>query len=417
MHLRQEVFRKEGQINEFMSEKNTQTKTALVEEAAAYVKELLKMNLPDSIQYHGIAHTEDVVEACELLGEKRGLGDEEMETLLLAAWFHDTGFVKSTENHEEQSVQIVSSWLKEQEVDEDKIDAIKELIMSTKQGSKIEGSLAEILHDADLSHIGRKRFFRRGELYRVELEKVHNKKYSELSWEKNQYEFLVNHQFLTKEAKEEYGKRRVKNIKKQRSNILKAQKVTTRKKTGKDFGRGIDTLYRNNYRAHINFSAIADGKANMMISINTILISVIVTLSGASLSVSQGFTVERFRYTIPILVLLIGSLVSVLFAVLSARPKVTEKKVDMEEVKQNKISLLYFGNFLGIPKNDFVEYLNKLKEDQKKLYDSMSIDIYNLGIVLKEKYRLLSISYNVFMIGLSLCVIAFIVIFIYTNNN
>ncbi len=154
----------------------------------------------------------------------------------------------------------------------------------------------------------------------------------------------------------------------------------------------------------------------MMISINTILISVIVTLSGASLSISQGFAVERFRYTIPILVLLVGSLISVLFAVLSAKPKVTEKKIDMKDVKDNKISLLYFGNFLRVPKNDFMEYLNGLKTDQKRLYDSMSIDIYNLGIVLKEKYRLLSISYNVFMTGLSISVIAFIIIFIYTNN-
>ncbi len=399
-----------------MSEKKQDT-NSLIDAAASYVRDLLKKSLPDTIQYHNINHTEDVVEVCQLLGEKRGLSQGNMSKLLLAAWFHDTGFVRSSENHEEESSRIATNWLRDKNQSEKLIQEVSELIHSTRAGAKIDGELAEILHDADLSHIGRKRFFRKGALYRLEWEKEHGEKYSEINWEKNQYEFMVNHPFLTKEANEEFGKRRVKNIKKQRSNIIKARKVTTRKKTGKDFGRGIDTLYRNNYRAHINFSAIADGKANMMISINTILISVIVTLSGASLSISQGFTVERFRYTIPILVLLVGSLISVLFAVLSARPKVTERKVDMEEVKDNKISLLYFGNFLGIPKNDFIEYLNKLKTDQKRLYDSMSIDLYNLGIVLKEKYRLLSISYNVFMIGLTLSVVAFIVIFIYTNNH
>ncbi len=400
-----------------MSENTKEKPLPIVKKAASHVRDLIKKSLPGEIEYHGISHTEDVVEACRLLAEKKRLDDGPMETLMLAAWFHDTGFIKSADNHEEESCKIAGHWMSEQDLGEEKINKVKELIMSTRAGAEINGELAEILHDADLSHIGRKRFFRRGELYRIELEQAHDEKYSELQWEKNQYEFLVNHDFLTEEAKEEYGKRRVKNIKKQRKNILKARKVTTRTKTGKDFGRGIDTLYRNNYRAHINFSAIADGKANMMISINTILISVIVTLSGASLSVSQGFTVERFRYTIPILVLLVGSLISVLFAVLSARPKVTERKVDMKEVNENKISLLYFGNFLGVPKNDFIEYLTKLKKDQKRLYDSMSIDLYNLGIVLKEKYRLLSISYNVFMIGLSVSVVAFIVIFIYTNNN
>lgn len=400
-----------------MSNKTVNEQDTLVDKASFYVQSLLKEKLDEDIQYHGITHTEDVVEACEVLGEKKELSSEKMEMLLLAAWFHDTGFTQTHTDHEEASRKIAEEWLKEQEYPEEKRKTVLDLIISTQKEEKKEGELAEILHDADLSHIGRKRFFRRGELYRLELEKVHDKKYSELSWEKIQYQFLVNHSFLTKEAQEEFGKRRVKNIKDQRKNILKAQKVTTRKNTGKDFGRGIDTLYRANYRSHINFSAIADGKANMMISINTILISVIVTLSGASLSISQGYAVERFRYTIPILVLLVGSLISVLFSVLSAKPKVTEKKVDMQDVKDNKISLLYFGNFLGVPKNDFIEYLNNLKTDQKKLYDSMSIDLYNLGIVLKEKYRLLSISYNVFMTGLTISVITFIVIFIYTNNN
>ncbi|MEJ2006303.1 MAG: DUF5706 domain-containing protein, partial [Cyclobacteriaceae bacterium] len=220
----------------------------------------------------------------------------------------------------------------------------------------------------------------------------------------------------TREAKERFDKRRAKNIEEQRESIVKAGKLTVRKKSGKEFGRGIDTLYRSNYRNHINFSSIADGKANMMISINTILISVIVTFSGASLSV-EGFIIERFRYTIPILVLLLGSLCSVLFAILSARPKVTTREVNMDEVKDNKISLLYFGNFLGIPLEDFIAYLQELKMDQERLYDSMSIDLYNLGIVLREKYRLLSISYNIFMIGLTVSVLAFIIIFVVTNST
>ncbi|MDX1629635.1 MAG: DUF5706 domain-containing protein, partial [Fulvivirga sp.] len=215
----------------------------------------------------------------------------------------------------------------------------------------------------------------------------------------------------------EYNKRRVKNIKKQRKHIVKAKKVTTRQKTGKDLGRGIDTLYRANYRNHINLSAIADGKANMMISINTIMISVIVTLSGASLSISKSYIIENLRFTVPIFILLLGSLASVVFAVLSARPKITTKEIKKEQIKKNKISLLYFGNFLNIPKKQFVSYLNNLKADQERLYDSMSIDLYNLGQVLNEKYRLLTISYNIFMIGLTLTVIAFIFIFVYTNAS
>ena len=241
------------------------------------------------------------------------------------------------------------------------------------------------------------------------------KTYSDVDWEKFQYKFLSENDFITLEAKNKYGERKAKNIVKQRDLIEKTKKDTLRKKTGKDIGRGIDTLYRTNYRNHINFSSIADGKANMMISINTILISVIVTLSGASLSL-ESFAIERFRYIVPIMILLVFACVSVIFAVLSARPKVTTRKIDPNDIAKDKVSLLYFGNFQAVTKDTFVQYLSDLKQDQQRLYDNMSTDLYNLGSVLKEKYRLLTISYNVFMTGLTLSVIAFIVIFIYTNS-
>lgn len=406
--------REKEKDEEQKNEKETSQNPILVE-AENFIGDLFNDDLPDKLLYHNLAHTHEVVESAQELGQMSDINEEEMEILLLAAWFHDTGYIKKYNGHEAESVKYAEEFLSQQKYPEEKKKQVSQLIMSTVAGHEPQGLLEKLLHDADMAHMGRKRFFRRGELLRVELENFQNTSFTELEWEKKQYSFLVNNTFYTEAGKEKYAKRRVKNIKEQRKNILKARKVTIRTNTGKDFGRGIDTLYRANYRNHINLSAIADGKANMMISINTILISVIVTLSGASLSVSKGFDIENLRFTIPILTLLVGALISVVFAVLSARPKVTNKEVDMNDVKENKISLLYFGMFLGIPKQEFVSYLSQLKKDQQKLYDSMSLDLYNLGIVLKEKYRLLSISYNTFMLGLTITVVSFLFIFFYTN--
>lgn len=389
----------------------------IVSKAEEYVSGLFKQKLPENLLYHNLSHTNEVAEIAKELGEISKLSDSELEMLQIAAWFHDTGYIKKYNGHEEESLKYAKEFMDGEDYDEKKQKEVERLIKSTIKGHNPQDLLEEILHDADMAHIGRKRFFRKGELLRVELENFLDESYSELEWEKKQYQFLINNNFITKAGKQEYGKRRVKNIKKQRKNIVKARKVTTRTRTGKDLGRGIDTLYRANYRNHINLSAIADGKANMMISINTIMISVIVTLSGASLSVSQSYIVENLRFTVPIFILLIGSLASVVFAVLSARPKVTAREIDIEKVKEDEMSLLYFGNFLGIPKQKFVDYLNKLKADQERLYNSMSVDLYNLGLVLKEKYRLLTISYNIFMTGLTLTVIAFVFIFVYTNAS
>lgn len=387
----------------------------LIKETEKYINKLFKEKLSKRCLFHNYKHTSDVVDVTEKLADKSNISEEEKEILLLAAWFHDAGMVKNYQGHEKMGAKMAEDFLKKHDYPEDKIQEVKRLIVSTDPNHATEDLLEEIMHDADLSHIGRKRFFRMGEMLRVENEHYTDKKYTELDWQKKQYNFLINHEFITQAAREEFEKRRAKNIKKQRKNIHQARKVTTREKTGKDFGRGIDTLYRATYRNHINLSAIADGKANMMISINTIILSVIVTLSGASLSLSEGFTFATLRYIIPIFILLLGCLSSVVFAIISARPKVTKNEVDMDEVRKNNDTVLYFGNFLGIPREKFVKHLRQLKEDQQFLYDSMSMDLYNLGIVLKKKYKLLKVSYNLFMVGLVASVLTFIFTFIFTN--
>ncbi|HNP18756.1 MAG TPA: DUF5706 domain-containing protein [Fulvivirga sp.] len=394
-----------------MAKEETSHKPNIVDAAQLHVEELFKEDKLRLLLFHNINHTRQVVDVSKELAEAAGINQTDTEKLLLAAWFHDVGYIEKREGHEEVSARMAKAFLQSQNYNEAAIQEVIDLINSTNNDHKPQHILEEILNDADFAHLGMKKFFRTGELVRAELEAEEDLLFNELDWQKKQYKFLLEHPFITHVAEQEYGKRRSKNIKKQRENKIGAKKITIRSKTGKDFGRGIDTLYRSSYRSHINFSAIADGKANMMISINTILISVIVTLTGASLS----FNNQLLGYSVPIIILLISALISVVFAVLSARPKVTANKVTKKAIKNNSMSLMYFGNFLEVSREEFTEYLDNLKKDQQKLYDSMSIDIYNLGIVLKEKYRLLSISYTVFMIGLTLCVIGFLIIFMMTN--
>ena len=205
-----------------------------------------------------------------------------------------------------------------------------------------------------------------------------------------------------------------KNFTKQRKKILQNYKDDINLKTGKYIGRGIDTLYRTSFRNHINLSEIADGKANMMIGINTIILSVIITLAASGLTISQDFFIENLRFTVPVFLLLLGSLTSVIFAILSAKPNVTSEKIDINNLEESKKSIIFFGNFISLELSKFIEGLKKLKYDQSLLYDNMSIDLYYLGKVLAKKYKLLRYSYMIFMTGLILSVISFILIFLFT---
>lgn len=395
-----------------------ETSSTTVKKAVDYVVNLLKNELSEGFQYHNLDYTLETTRVVQELAGQYELEGEEIENLMLAALFHPTGYIKDPKNPKRESINYLKEYLSKESVDQGRVEKISTLIESTREGFEPSNLEEELLHDAILSEIGRRRFFWRSELMRIEKRLIFNEQYEQDEWEKEKQDFLIRNDFLSVAGRNIFGRRRSKNIQKQRSNLHKGSKVAIRKNTGKDFGRGVDTLYRAVYRNHINLSSIADGKANMMISINTVILSVIITLSGAGLSYSSAYIVENLRFVVPIFSLLISSLLSVVFAVLSARPDVTEKEVEnMENLNTKRISLLYFGNFVNVELSAFLEYLQNLKMDQSELYDSMSIDLYYLGFVLKKKYKLVSISYNIFMIGLIVAVTSFIFIFIYSQQS
>ncbi|MEO5910582.1 MAG: Pycsar system effector family protein [Pelobium sp.] len=390
-----------------------------LEDIEAYVFKLFKEELPENLIYHNFAHTEQTVEAVRELSEGYDLTDEENEDLVIAAWFHDTGYIKDHENHEEESVKMAKDFLGNN-YPESRFKAIEKLILSTKFGKNHEGISEEIVHDADFINIGKKKFTKRAELLRCEWEKINHKIYTDLEWAELQLDFIVSKRFKTSVAAKNYGPTRENNINKIRKSIEKLKgdqyKVQLKEegvkaKTNKE-GRGIETLYRSVYGYHMNLSSMADQKANIMISINTIVVSVIITMFGSGYTFAEIGSFQHVRFVFPMAFLVLSSLISVTFAILSARPNITSK--EKFEITNPKSSILFFGNFAQLQINEFVEHIKVLKDQKDELYDSMSVDIYHLGTVLVRKYRLLSWSYNIFMVGLIICAISFLAITIYS---
>ena len=171
-------------------------------------------------------------------------------------------------------------------------------------------------------------------------------------------------------------------------------------------GRGVETMYRTTYRTHTNLSTMADSKANLMLSVNAIVISII-----ASQLLPKLTDHLDWRLLIPTACLLTTCLGSVIYATLSTRPKITEGRVTVEAIKQRKANLLFFGNFYNMKLEEFQWGVNEMLKDPEFLYSTMSRDLYFLGIVLAQKYRYLSYCYNIFMYGLIISVLAFAIAF------
>ena len=171
------------------------------------------------------------------------------------------------------------------------------------------------------------------------------------------------------------------------------KKKKGKKKTGR--GRSVETFFRVSYRMHVDMSSLADTKANIMISINGIIISVL--LAGTA-----GFGGGRSTLLLPASAILLGALASMVFAVLAARPRVGRSDVTLEEARADRKSILFFGSFVSLPAGDFVEAMDEMLDDAPRLHAAMLRDIHGLGVVLDRKFRLLRTSYTLFMWGMGI---------------
>lgn len=193
------------------------------------------------------------------------------------------------------------------------------------------------------------------------------------------------------------------------------KKKKKKKKDKKDGGglgtsRGVETLFRTSYRVNMNLSSLADAKSNIMISINGIIISIILG------SISSKIDTNPWLI-IPTIILLLGCLVSMVYAVLAARPRVSSKFITLDEVRKSKANILFFGNFARMDEDDFIEGMTDLIRNTDLVYLNMIRDTYGLGMVLLKKYQLLRVSYSIFMISLVTGVAAFVVILVLVANG
>ncbi len=392
----------------------------LITGAEEFIFNLFKEKLSAEYTYHSYQHTLETVKACKKLAKPYNLTARDHEVLLLAAWFHDAGYTEAYTGHEEKSVEIVKNYLKDEYTDGD-LAEIESLIMSTKADAIPDGTLQEILHDADLINMGKKKFEQRSEMLRIEWERLMDRKYTDLEWARGQLDFLLSCSFKTEEAVLTLNPQREMNIQAQREKILELEAGEAKKQdklekgnAPKKEGRGVETLYRAVYDYHISLSSMADSKANIMISVNTIIMSIIITLFGSGYTFSNEDQFASVRFVFPIALLLLTSLTAVVFAILSSRPNITSK--EKFELNNKQSSVLFFGNFAQLQLKEFVERIKELKAEREDLYESMSVDIYHLGGVLVKKYRLLTWSYNVFMGGLVLTAVGFIIIIMASYN-
>lgn len=171
-----------------------------------------------------------------------------------------------------------------------------------------------------------------------------------------------------------------------------SEKKKDKKKKKDSRVRGVETMYRVTYNNHIALSQLADNKANILISLNGAIISALIVILTPRLgSITWAFA--------PVGVLVAGCTVSLAFAILGSRPRLSRTPVTFEQVRDNKGNALFFGQFTSMTLEEFQDSMRLLTNNDQLVYDALTRQLYSMGRALLRKYRYLQIAYAVFFIA------------------
>lgn len=395
-----------------MQEKEaTAAMSSIVRQARQFVLRLYSQKQDARLLLHNYSLGAALSVVVEEISQAESASPAVVESALLAAWFLPTGWLFDASAPGSYSPKVAQQFFQKSGMPPEKQQTVITAIQQVLGQSVPANTAGRILSDAYAAVVYLNESENRLAALRIEQEMLSGQSHTKTTWAREILERLLRIKWHTHHGQAHLQPLLAKAIHAQRTEVEKRaekEEIQEGRFTNlekKDPVRGAQTYFRTNYRNHINLSAIADNKANIMISVNAILVSVLITfLSYRNIGENSP------QILLPVVVFLVTGMSSLIFAVLSARPKVTRlnpQQADPQVVKQN---LVFFGNFVQLNIDDYEAAMDELFQDSELLYGNMVRDLYYLGKVLDKKYRYLSISYTVFMVGFIVTVVSFLVV-------
>lgn len=390
----------------------------LISKARAFAENVFKDRTFDDRPFHNLEHTRSVVSAVEEIGTHIELTEDEMESATVAAWLHDIGYLQGEGDHERHAADKARELLDAWGASQKKVAEVTEAILATKIPQQPKSLISKVVCDADLYHLSTASCTEQSARLREEWETQGKGSMRDDEWLRHNLEFLENHRYHTPYGQTILQAGKKKNIKKFRKELqpeisekdyhkLEDDLVKLRSKLEKERlqkpDRGIETMFRTTSGNHIMLSQMADNKANILITINSIILSVVVSVLIRKLE-------EDPKLVVPTIMLVSVCLATIVFAILATRPNVSAGRFTREDIRNKRTNLLFFGNFHGMNVEDYEWSMKQMMKDADYLYGSLIKDIYYLGRVLGKKYKFLRIAYNIFMFGFVLSILSFVVV-------
>ncbi|MEN6457219.1 MAG: Pycsar system effector family protein [Prolixibacteraceae bacterium] len=390
----------------------------ITDNAKLFVIDYFRQNNDPKYLFHTLDHTLNVAGQAEKIGKEEKLSEPEMQAVLIAAWFHDVGYLIQPEDHESFSIRTVRSFFEKCPVEPFILQTVEACIHATRRDHEPLTLPEKVIMDADVSHLGDPDFISISKKLRKERSICTNCEVQPLDYWKSTLAFMERQQFYTSYALAHFQPVKLQNIEKVKELIREQETMKPKKtnSTSRSTEKGVESMFRLTAGNQMRLSAIADKKANILISINSVLLSVSAALMSAQpFSNLLGNSFPRNELLIPVIILFFCSLLSLVFAILSCRPLLNSEKYTEDDLKARRVNLLFFGNFHQINYPRYQEAMKEMMNDYDYLYSNMIKDQYYLGKSLFRKYKLLRTAYDVFMYGFILAAVVFVVMHLMAN--
>jgi len=359
--------------------------------------------------FHNIDRICSVVRSCEKIAGYSVLNEEESFILLISAWFFDTGAVSNNKD-QDASVNYAANFLAEHQLPQAVIDRVTALILAVSSDIAPANPLEEIIRDAVTYYYGKKTYLETFEQERKEKELLDQTIIDRDSWLKQVLVILQRHIYFTIFCRQSLDEGKLKNITEltkmlnqvpAEENIQKKNpKIAEQEKIRPE--KAIDGMFRIAESNSQRLSSMADNKAHILITVNSIILSVVISILLRKLDDNRDLI-------LPTILLLAVSLASMSFSILATRPSLPRLNAHPSQIQRDNMNLLFFGNFYHMGLDSYETEMHKMMENSGLIYNCLIKDIHTEGIVLARKYKLLRTAYNIFMFGLIAATLAFII--------
>ncbi len=380
--------------------------TQLLKETARYIAIYYADYASKEHVFHQLDYLADCMRHCKaMIGHYRPAKEDTMAAQL-AVYFYGTGFLTQKAAPVERSIALAKEFLSSLGTKQALIDAVVSALGSTMIARTERSLIQHIVNDAVHYFYGSKQFLKLAKLLRSEKNAFGEMKIGKIEWLEQLILLLDGYRYGTDFCSDKLDGQKTRNIALVKAKIdrllenpIERVSASVAKKDRPE--KGIETMFRITSGNNQRLSDMADNKAHILITVNAIILSAIISLVLRRLEDNQFLVV-------PSLSLLIICLATMILSILATRPKIASGVFTQQELDDKRANLLYFGNFYKIDCLTYTESMFRVMNDSRMLYTMLIRDVHGQGMVLGKKYKLLRSAYNIFMYGIIITVLTFI---------